>query len=82
MEKILNKLWGNYGEIMGVLVRLEWRCTEILYRMGCLWEMGEGIGAGLWVDRGRSGVSDLNFRSVSGVEQLGVSAPLIECPKM
>ena len=27
----------------------------------------------MWVDRGRSGVSDLNFRGVSGVEQLGAA---------
>lgn len=41
-----------------------------------------GIGVGLWVDRGRIRVSNLNFRDVSGVEQLGLPATLIECPKM
>ena len=41
-----------------------------------------GIGVGLWVDRGRIGVSDLNFRGVSGVEQLTASATLNAYPKM
>ena len=41
-----------------------------------------GIGVRFGVDRGRSGVSDLKFRGVSGVEQLAASAPLCRCPKM
>ena len=41
-----------------------------------------GIWVGLWVERGRSGISGLNFRGVSGVEQLAASATLIPCPKM
>ena len=38
--------------------------------------------SGLGVIIGRIEVSDLNFRSVSGVEQLGVSAILENCKKM
>ena len=38
--------------------------------------------SGLGVDRGRIRVSDLNFRGVSGVEQLGVSAILENYHKM
>ena len=41
-----------------------------------------GIGVGLGVDRGRIRVSDLNFRGVSGVEQLAASATLSICHQM
>ena len=41
-----------------------------------------GKWGGLGVYRDRSGVSDLNFRGVSGVEQLAASATLSACPKM
>ena len=42
------------------------------------WRNWEGLG----VDRGRIRVSDLNFRGVSGVEQLAASATLIPCHQM
>ena len=38
--------------------------------------------SGLGVDRVRSGVSDLNFRGVSGVEQLAAIATLNACRQM
>ena len=41
-----------------------------------------GWGSELGVTIGRIRVSDLNFRGVSGVEQLGVSAILENCKKM
>ena len=44
--------------------------------------MNLGIGVGLGVDRGRIRVSDLNFRGVSGVEQLTAVATLNACRQM
>ena len=67
----MNELWGNYEEFSEVGVEV--------YRN---FIPNGGIDEGLGVTIGRIGVSDLNFRGVSRVEQLEVSATLITCPKM
>ena len=74
----MNELWGNYEEFseVGVEVYRNFIPNGVLMRV---W--GELV-SGLGVDRDRSGVSDLNFRGVSGVEQLAASATFIPCPKM
>ena len=74
----MNELWGNYEEFseVGVEVYRNFIPNGVLMRV---W--GELV-SGLGVDRDRSGVSDLNFRGVSGVEQLGVTATLGECLEM
>ena len=74
----MNELWGNYEEIseVGVEVYRNFIPNGVLMRV---W--GELVSR-LGVDRDRSGVSDLNFRGVSGVEQLAASATLNTCYQM
>ena len=74
----MDRFWINYGEFnkIGVEVYRNFIPNGVLIRV-----CGELV-SGLGVDRVRSGVSDLNFRGVSGVEQLTAIATLSACPKM
>lgn len=70
----MNKLWGNYGGFgkVGVEVYRNFIPNGVLMRV--IRDLGVTIG--------RIRVSDLNFKGVSGVEQLAAGATIITCPKM
>ena len=74
----MNRLWGNYSEFskVGVEVYRNFISNGVFMRV---W--GELV-SGLGVTIGRIRVSDLNFRGVSGVEQLTAIVTLSACPKM
>ena len=76
----------NYGEIIVGFGKVGVELYRNFIPNGVFVGDGRGdlrkdLGFG-WIIRSRIRVSDLNFRGVSGGEQLGVSAPLCRCLKM
>ena len=68
----MGKLWGDYGEFSKVGVGL----YRSFIPNGVFVRIGGEDWSRLGVTIGRIRVSDLNFRGVSGVEQLAASATL------